>query len=107
MADNQWYVGQEVALLSNGRLESILRVERVTPSGLPVARGTVWRVDGGERGRSHSWCSLRIRPITDADRAEMERRALARRAVEAANAARGDLTAEQARAILAVLGVGS
>jgi len=104
MPDIQWHEGQEVALLTDGHLKAIYTVERITLGGSPVVHRITWCKDGSERRSDYSWRVSRIRPATDEDRAEMERRKLALRVQQAVIGARDRLTTEQSRALLAMLG---
>lgn len=66
MADHKWQAGQWV-IYCGGRLErpGPVRIDRVTPSGRAVIKGTQYGKDGHQIGGG--WLAGLIRPATDSD----------------------------------------
>ena len=103
-----WTIGQRVTVLDGDRPIAIRTVDRVTPTGMPVVGAIVYAVDGSGRG------DLRhrtLRPATEEDlllpaqwKAARDLRVL-RASVDAALDEYRDLTEDQCRAVLAILGV--
>lgn len=67
MTNHDWFPGQEVTLTSRssfGKKEmEILKIDRITPSGLAVIQGTKYNKDGYIRGRSQ-YNYNKIQPTT-------------------------------------------